>query len=150
MARTSTQTETSIVKRKSGHEDPVQLARLDFQEIGAWLRNAQDTRSQVVGWVSDSMEAQRTGGAIDARADDRLPHRVRECEQFAGCDLFGKGRAKQQIVWALANPGKSGNVAISACSSERRRPESSAAILAVIVRRSSDFTTENTEKDFIQ
>jgi len=62
----------------------------------------------------------------------------------------GKAEQNNKIVWALANPGKSGNVAISACSSERRRPESSAAILAVIVRRSSDFTTENTEKDFIQ
>jgi hypothetical protein len=70
IARASTQTETSIVKCQAGHEDPVQLARLDLREIGTWLRNAPDTRSQVTGWVSDSIEAQRSGRTIDARADD--------------------------------------------------------------------------------
>jgi hypothetical protein len=70
MARASAQTETPIVKCQPGHEDPVQLAGLDLQEIGTWLRNAPDTRSQVGNRVRDSIEAQRTGGTIDARTDD--------------------------------------------------------------------------------
>ena len=104
MAAPTAEALSFLVECKSGHEDPVDLARFDEAKSPARFWDSATAGDEIARGVEDLGQAEQTKATVDDRQDQALLGIQNMPEERPGLDLFGEGGGVKQDCTGLCKP----------------------------------------------